>query len=470
MEQNNFEKNVQQKMDEFKIAPSDSVWTNVEKRIGRKDKDRKLIFILFFLIVVLLSGGYWLLKSSTNNQKNNQQIGNVIKNKSNSKARNNVDSSFENLQTNTGNPSLRPDTAEVSAMKIRSAKADSENKVRKDKQQKNDRAFKGLISKQKEVYSKPGNNGDSLFQVNHENKQVLMIPNVLKNETENYANTQSDSSLENKINTDSVNSSELKSDKGLDKIIVKNDSAKRRISAKQKGHWNIGFTLSGGESSIETSFLERSFSSADYLSNMPSSGGIPSYYYQPSPIKNSTAFIAGVLVEKDISARGKIVFGLSYKYYSLVNKVGNKIDSILSPSRQYFSVSNSYNSFNSSFTYWNNFHYLELPVSFKLGLSKNKKLPLSWEAGVNLSRLISSNALQFKSNAGVYYNDNSLLNKMQVGFHTALAATIFSKQKLPVTFGPYFYYGATSIADKGLYSSKHFSFIGIQTEFLLRKK
>jgi adenylate kinase family enzyme len=50
MEQNNFEKNVQQKMDELKIAPSESVWTNVEKRIAKKDKDKKVIFILFFLI------------------------------------------------------------------------------------------------------------------------------------------------------------------------------------------------------------------------------------------------------------------------------------------------------------------------------------------------------------------------------------------------------------------------------------
>ena len=94
MEQNNFEKNMQQKMDELKIAPSESVWTNVEKRIGKKDKDRKLIFMLFLLIVFLLSGGYWLMNSSKNNQNNNHQVGNVIKNESSSKGRNNEDSSF----------------------------------------------------------------------------------------------------------------------------------------------------------------------------------------------------------------------------------------------------------------------------------------------------------------------------------------------------------------------------------------
>ena len=48
MEQNNFEKNVQQKLDELKIPPSDAVWTNIEKRIGKKHKDRRAIFILFF--------------------------------------------------------------------------------------------------------------------------------------------------------------------------------------------------------------------------------------------------------------------------------------------------------------------------------------------------------------------------------------------------------------------------------------
>ena len=67
MEQNSFEKNIQQKLDDLKMIPSDSAWINIERRIGKKHKDRKVIFILFFLILFLLSGGYWLLNLSENN-------------------------------------------------------------------------------------------------------------------------------------------------------------------------------------------------------------------------------------------------------------------------------------------------------------------------------------------------------------------------------------------------------------------
>ncbi|MEO6843615.1 MAG: hypothetical protein ABI184_00505, partial [Ginsengibacter sp.] len=78
MEQNNFEKNVQQKLEELKIPPSDAVWDNVEKKIGKKKRDRRLIFILFFLILFLLSGGYWLFHSTRNDSElQNHQISNV---------------------------------------------------------------------------------------------------------------------------------------------------------------------------------------------------------------------------------------------------------------------------------------------------------------------------------------------------------------------------------------------------------
>ncbi len=247
-------------------------------------------------------------------------------------------------------------------------------------------------------------------------------------------------------------------------MLKQNDSVKNH-----KQHWNIGFTFSGGESSIRRNFLERSFPVANYNSGVPPAG-IPSYSYQPSPIKSSTAFATGIFIEKNISARSKIALGLSYKYYSLINEVGKKVDSLLSPSAQYFSVSTSYNSFDSSHTYRNNFHYLEVPVSFELQLNENKKLPLSWQAGLDVSELIASNALQFEANPGIYYNDNSMFSKTQFGLHTGLFATVFSRQKVPFSFGPYFYYSASSLAGRGLYNGKHFSFMGIRTEVLFKKK
>ena len=93
-----------------------------------------------------------------------------------------------------------------------------------------------------------------------------------------------------------------------------------------------------------------------------------------------------------------------------------------------------------------------------------------WNAGINISHLISSKALQFQSNPGVYYHDNSMFNKTQFGLHTGFSIVLFAQQKTPLTIGPDFYYSASRLADKGLYGGKHFSFIEIQTEILFRKK
>ena len=98
MEQNNFEKHVQQKMDELKISPSESAWLNIEKRIAKDGKQRKIAFILFFLALFLLSGGYWLFNSSKNIKKTqNNYSSQAIKNNSEKVKGKNKDSSFNQI-------------------------------------------------------------------------------------------------------------------------------------------------------------------------------------------------------------------------------------------------------------------------------------------------------------------------------------------------------------------------------------
>ena len=87
MELNNFEKKVQRKLDELKIPPSDTVWANVEKRLGKKEKDKKFFLLFLFLILFLLPAGYWLWNSSQNNSSQKSQ---VIQLQKNSKAINNL--------------------------------------------------------------------------------------------------------------------------------------------------------------------------------------------------------------------------------------------------------------------------------------------------------------------------------------------------------------------------------------------
>src|SRR5687767_10293687 len=52
---NEFEKQVQQKLDELQLRPSPAVWTDVEKQI-RKEKKRRRVIVFWWLLPLLLTG------------------------------------------------------------------------------------------------------------------------------------------------------------------------------------------------------------------------------------------------------------------------------------------------------------------------------------------------------------------------------------------------------------------------------
>lgn len=496
MEQNNFEKNVQQKLDELKIPPSDAVWENVEKRIGKKHKDRKVIFILIFLLLFILSAGYWLFNSGKNSQRN-QPVSNLIK--SDSKQTNNYDSSLSKSVISSANNSEKRDLETVTAKKSKTEasqqspiyKGDSgQNRItKKHRRLVKEDAFKSKekalnSSENKSVNSngtllngRQTNNEENEIVLNNSNNLSVKKPNASEIENGNE-NIDSTNNIQNKISNDSL-LNQLKSKKISKEIVAKDDSSlKKHSEKKQKNRWAFGLSFSGGASLIGESLLGINNRNSTYFQSSPitsgsggiGNGGTPSSY-APSAIENSFAFIGGAFMEKTISAKGKISLGISYRYFSLINKVGNRVDtSITFPSQNFSSSGGLYNSINNANTYRNNFHYLEIPVLLNLQLGKSKTLPVFWDAGINISQLISSNALQFTSNPGLYYNDNSLFNKTQIGLQTGFSAILFSNTKNPVSIGPYFIYNTSKLANEGLYGGKHFSFIGIKTEILFGKK
>ena len=113
-------------------------------------------------------------------------------------------------------------------------------------------------------------------------------------------------------------------------------------------------------------------------------------------------------IQKDILNKSKLSVGLNYKYFSTTNKVGSKINSAQA---NYYAA---YSPVNPSKNFHNKFHFLEVPVTFGLRLNPNKSLPLYWNAGISISQLISINALQFRSDRGIYYEDNSFFNKTTI--------------------------------------------------------
>ncbi len=157
-------------------------------------------------------------------------------------------------------------------------------------------------------------------------------------------------------------------------------------------------------------------------------------------------------MEKNLSKKTVLSTGLLYKRFSTTNKVG--VDSA--------AFFRAYNYLN---TYHNFYHYIELPVGLKFQLAGFKKAKLYLNTGFSISRLITAKALQYNNSTGLYYHDNSLFNKTQIGFNTALDIAFFSKQKSSILIGPYYNYGISKIAREG-YNKHHFTFIGLRAHYL----
>src|SRR5687768_1378433 len=74
MQENNFERQVQQKLNELKLDPSDSVWQHVYAKIKKEKQRRRGLIIFPVLFIFFLCGGTWLWFSGIHSTKELQQL------------------------------------------------------------------------------------------------------------------------------------------------------------------------------------------------------------------------------------------------------------------------------------------------------------------------------------------------------------------------------------------------------------
>ena len=271
-------------------------------------------------------------------------------------------------------------------------------------------------------------------------KDENKIINQHKNESDNIANGR-DRSISPVIPGTKPANKEEKKEMIAGKTISK--------IKKDKVKWDWGLSFSVGISDISRSFLgsdflgsgaaEKSFfADASNFSGNPQSGTdtLSNSSKKPYLIKPSLALNIGVFAAKKIFKNSSITLGVNYKSFSTSNKVGQKNDSA-----NFYRIQNPVN------RYKNDYHFIEVPVAFSLQLGKPKKMPLILNAGISVSQLIASNAVQFNNTSGIYYYDNSLFNKTQFGFSAGLYV---SNKKNSILIGPHIYYGTTKIASEGL--------------------
>lgn len=474
MEENKFERQIQQKMDELKIQPSDSVWKKIEERIEKKKRSNRGLIFFLLIFCLFFAGGYLLWDI---NQPSITEINNPAKNKN--KNKNNSENAPNEISAKE-NKTIQPETNVAPGSMNQKNDVVGNASQKKNVNGNSSQQYKNSATK-RVIKINSGETAAIVYAKQQEERQEVKPEEKDKNSENTDSESdaiqhQETSPVKEKVTdevkdspNDTLNKDSLSKPLSLqdEKATVKDTlqrTAASPVTVKRvkKNKWKPGVLFSGGISNVSNSFLseDKSFN----LSDPNSAGSVPpAIAPQPSATKSGFGFMIGAFVEKNISPKTKLKLGINFKSFHTTNKVGTRNDTT---GYYYYQALYSANSYNVYKTYNNYYNFIELPVTLKVQVGRGKNMPFFWEGGLVISELISSNALQFNQGSGYYYKDNSFFNKTQIGLNTAISVSLFSKQKNSLLIGPYFYYSASGLANKGLYNTKHFVFTGLRTEIM----
>ena len=523
MQENEFEKQVKQKMDEFRLRPSEPVWLEVRKELVRKRRRRLLVLIPLF--AALLAVSYLTLrpfiskdsiptevKNVSANNKNDNKVKPAIDNDkklnnrtdepvnrdavankesktADEKKNDNVSIKEETESAKSKNNEKRKLTVNKSTSIVVSdipAKKKGNDIVKNDFSEKTNK--KRLSDKQVDGYSastadRPldktadkkiadsrslNNNGNEQPVNEKDPAKDIAVINTVNNIDNSPVPILSD--FQRKIITDSLFTRRL-SDVQVPVINNQRFSAQRNLK--------IGFTLAVGASSrankplqlAGSSSSDKALPSAFYGPGSNANGGVLAS--PPSDVKPGVAFKAGLTIMKPVSRRFDIAAGLLYSYSSDHIRIGKSFSSYITYNNRDFlniqAQSTAVSGKNTDYT--NKYHFIELPVSAYFKLTGKWKRPLIWNAGVSVSQLISSNALLYDAAlGGVYYDGKRDINKTQLNLSTGFSLRFYNNSGWQWNIGPQIYLSATKLFNNAYDENKHPVYGGLHMQVLLPTK
>ncbi len=429
MHENNFEKQVQEKMDQLGFDPSDAVWAAVDKEINKEKRRRRPFFILFFLTgLLLIGGGIYFVEIK------NPAPGIVAKRQ---QKENKADQSEDKIQ-NSNQQVVALNNNKRHSRDAMLFKSVNENQPSVHKEDHS--GSKGNNSEKNNIIIQNGNNKiDSSVK-----KPMIVAKNI----------TDKDSASVNK-------------------------TAKKDVKKAESSKWKFGITGGAGISSVNQSLFKQSNTTGLYYNQAYASNGAPAPVPVSSTINPGFSFSTGVFVSRNLSKRVSVSAGLNYHYYSTRVNTGYAVDSSIFvssspnnsgtyPSPGTFAINGYYpNGSNQSYT--NSYHFIELPVTADFQLNKSSKLSVFWEAGFSISYLVNSNALHFDPNGNLYYQNAQLFNKVQLNGATAIMIG-FPINKTELQVGPQLQYGLTGLLKTESGNPQHLFYTGLKISIIPGKK
>jgi hypothetical protein len=251
--------------------------------------------------------------------------------------------------------------------------------------------------------------------------------------------------------------------------------------------WEAAFTGGIGVSALNRLSFGVKSSGAPPLSAAAPSSSYASYYALTNPavyttgagtkqtvsdIQPDLTFSAGILARKPLSRRWAFTIGLDLLYYSTRVKVGQQVSSYTSAPGSPLALTAAaapqqpypyyYTGDEQQFT--NRYYFLEIPASLQFQLNHSLTRPLFWEGGLSLSYLMSSNTLYYDPNSGIYYKNESAINRAQLSLSTSLMQGL-SLGSLRLQLGPQVQYGITNLLPAQTSGTQHLFYGGLRVVF-----
>ena len=491
----NFERTVQQKMEELQFHPADSVWINIEKAVaGQRHRRGMPLFWRFALPVFLAAAatGVYYFSAGPKKQVTKDQLSKdeLLKDGLSGDRKMGVPTVPGASVGAAGTTATTPDahqstsaaatipasggTAAAGATASARTRFAASTTTVADKQRQyvaNDNsrnnATKDFYRSKNSSASKAGDPGNGTEQQGSAKPETgeTILTTIEPHGSRKAWFYQPE--LANQRQTQTIKAARL------------NNKATIAIARLQKKTrpWEAGFVAGGGLSRLnrlnasEAAAAVSSTASSFYRINGSSAGN--AYI---SDVRSDAAFSGGVYLQKAIADRWTFNTGLTLHYYSSRITIGQQVNTYVQTSASFVNSaalatlpSAAVYSAGDHEVYTNRYYFLELPLNMQWQVNHSHLLPLFLEGGFSLARLMSANALLYDSETGLYSKQGNDINKTQVYASSALMAGL-PFHGLHIQIGPQVQYGLTPIVDGHSLGDQHFFYAGVRLVVIPGKK
>ncbi len=441
-----FEKKVQQSMEELKLSPSAAVWDGVEAALPEKRKRRWLIFLLIFAALFTGAGLLWM--------NHGHEQSKLRVNKDTEKQQTNTDLSVSHPSAPSSPVISNGEKDTISSMpdlKIQSNTSLNYSHVVKRSTNKNIRInitnpvdnsavhLPSLRSKTKSAITIDPAGTDAVDSTPAiiSSVQSKTFIALIAGDTDTSVITKTG---KEKIKTEKK-SSIIKTDSSKTETVVKKERKKEKLSS-----WQWGVEAGAGISNSAKNILG---SSPLYSSGL--SQGVPP---SSSPASTATApglsFKLGLSASKKISKNWTFKTGIGYAYFSNRQEAGTRVDT-----GSLATISGNYYRNDNSSRYVNHYHLAEIPFIFRVDIIKQKKHSFFLEAGPGLAYLISSNALMYRPSYNIFVNGTGEFNHLLMNVQAGAGVRFAQKTKKSFSIGFRAQYNITPVFKNSETSAQH---------------